>query len=144
MILITNQIIIKGGVMIKKWPILLVLFLSACFHKSNPVAVERPVPDYPVKAYKEGAAGYVKLKYDVNSDGSVSNIMVIESSPPGYFEDAVIGAVKRWRFEKGNQRRGIPLVIRFNPTGDIRPPSGPCIQQSNGQCTLYKEARVSF
>ena len=42
--------------------------------------------------------GYVKVAYDVSVDGSVTNVRVVESDPPGVFDEAAVAAVRTWRF----------------------------------------------
>ena len=43
--------------------------------------------------------GYVKVAYDVNADGTVSNARVVEAVPPGVFDEAALAAVRTWRFK---------------------------------------------
>jgi protein TonB len=53
---------------------------------------------YPVEAKDKKVEGYVRVAYDVSVDGSVTNVRVIESDPPGVFDEAAVAAVRGWRF----------------------------------------------
>ena len=53
---------------------------------------------YPTEAQDQKIEGYVKVAYDVNVDGSVSNAHVVEAVPPGVFDAAALAAVRSWRF----------------------------------------------
>jgi protein TonB len=54
---------------------------------------------YPQKALDMGVEGYVILEFTVTRTGSLQDIVVIESSPPGYFEDAALKAATGFRYE---------------------------------------------
>ena len=63
---------------------------------------ERPIHDVP-PAFPKAAvwvhqAGHVVFQLRVLPDGSVGEITVTESSPPGVFDNAVLDAVRQWRF----------------------------------------------
>lgn len=53
---------------------------------------------YPVEAKDKKVEGFVRVAYDVSVDGSVTNVRVIESDPPGVFDEAAVAAVRGWRF----------------------------------------------
>ena len=65
----------------------------------------RPVvkipPNYPFKAREQGVEGVVQVKILVKEDGSVGEVLIMDARPPDTFEDAVLMAVPRWRFEAG-------------------------------------------
>jgi protein TonB len=62
------------------------------------VAIVRVQPVYPVVAEARGLEGWVLVEFDVNTDGSVTNAFVVESSS-GLFEKAALNAVYRFRFK---------------------------------------------
>ena len=76
-------------------------------------------PKYPSKASRQGITGYVTLRYSVNPSGSVTDIRIIEESPPGFkFGRESIKALEKWRYEPA-EIDGIPvrsdgLQIRFS------------------------------
>lgn len=55
-------------------------------------------PLYPEAARAQGIEGWVRLRYDIASDGRVENLRVLESSPPGVFDAAAMAAVAQWRY----------------------------------------------
>ncbi len=65
----------------------------------------RPVlqtpPPYPHRARQRGVEGNVTVKLLVTAEGVVADVQILEATPEGYFENAVVGAVGRWRFEPG-------------------------------------------
>jgi protein TonB len=66
---------------------------------SEVTALLRVEPDYPRKAAIKGVEGWVKLRFTVLEDGSVTNVIVIDSKPRRVFEKSAIRAIKRWKFK---------------------------------------------
>jgi protein TonB len=58
-------------------------------------------PVYPYKARQDGVEGVVQVKIKVLQDGSVGEVLIVDSRPKDVFDDAVLAAVPRWRFEPG-------------------------------------------
>lgn len=56
---------------------------------------------YPKGAKSKGVTGYVLLSVQVEVDGTIDKIEVIESSPAGVFDDSAITGIKNWRFSPG-------------------------------------------
>jgi TonB family protein len=53
-----------------------------------------------VSAEKSRAtSGFVVVKFDIGDNGRVNNVEVVESSPPGEFDDAALTAVRKWQYE---------------------------------------------
>lgn len=63
------------------------------------VPLTRQPPQYPYKAARRGIEGWVRVEFDITEAGSVDNVTVIESDPPGTFDQAAIRAVYRWKFK---------------------------------------------
>jgi protein TonB len=59
---------------------------------------DRPPIDYPAAAYDAGIEGYVRLRIVIAPDGAVTDATVIKAEPEGWFEEAAIAGVKRWRY----------------------------------------------
>jgi protein TonB len=55
------------------------------------------------------ASGYVVVRFDVGDNGRVSNVEVVESTPPGVFDDAALSAVRKWVYEP-RKENGVPVV----------------------------------
>ena len=53
---------------------------------------------YPAAAKAKGVEGRVVVQYDVTAAGTVANAAVVESEPPGVFDEAALDAVRTWRF----------------------------------------------
>ncbi len=66
-----------------------------------PRAVVKMPPVYPFKAREQGVEGVVQVKILVREDGSVGEVQIMDSRPKDVFDDSVINAVQKWRFEAG-------------------------------------------
>lgn len=55
-------------------------------------------PPYPRNALVQGIEGWVQVEFTIGTEGQVKNPRVVRSAPPGVFEEAALGAVKRFRF----------------------------------------------
>lgn len=58
-------------------------------------------PQYPLQARRRGLSGYVKIEFDVLPDGAVRRLRILESSPPGVFDQAVLTAAESWQYRAG-------------------------------------------
>lgn len=77
-------------------------------------------PPYPLEAVRRGWHGSVVLRIGVGSDGSVLQLVVLESSGYPLLDQTALDAVARWRFEPArHDGRPVPGVvlqrIRFRP-----------------------------
>ena len=61
-----------------------------------PVSTIRP--RYPATALRNNQEGWVSLQYTVNTDGSVSNIEVVNAEPRHVFDSAAVDAIRRAKF----------------------------------------------
>jgi periplasmic protein TonB len=99
--------------------ILIVVALTGCAASSSrpPEILSAGGIVYPVEAKDRKLEGYVRVSYDVAADGSVTNARVVESNPPGVFDEAALAAVRGWHFHPAI-RNGKPiaheLVSRVN------------------------------
>ncbi len=66
-----------------------------------PRAIVRVPPLYPYQAREKSIEGAVQVRMLINPDGSVGQVQVLESRPPGIFEEAVKRTVPQWRFNPG-------------------------------------------
>lgn len=88
-----------------------VLLLAGCAAGNRPMQLASGAGAvYPPNARAAGVEGYVVVRYDVDTEGRVSNVRVVESSPPGVFEESAVQAVSRWRFNPAT-RRGEPQAV---------------------------------
>ena len=56
-------------------------------------------PMYPAKLKSEGVEGLVLVAYDVSAEGTVGNLRIVSSEPPGQFDSAALRAVASWQFK---------------------------------------------
>jgi len=73
-----------------------------------------PTPEYPADARTQQLEGLVIVRIDIAADGSVTKAQVLKGEPP--FTDAVLSAVKRWRFQParaGGQPVATRQIFRF-------------------------------
>ncbi len=77
-------------------------------------------PDYPPRAQSRGIEGWVLIQFTITAAGTVRDAKVIEASPKGYFEDAALKAIARWRYNpkvEGGvavERVGVRVQLTFN------------------------------
>jgi TonB family protein len=67
--------------------------------------------DYPSDALRRNLEGWVELAYQVNPDGKVAAVSVVDSSPAGVFDTAAIRALSRVRY-KPTMQGGKPVAVR--------------------------------
>ena len=53
---------------------------------------------YPPQAKADQIEGKVTVRYDVSAEGVIGNIEIVDSNPPGVFDEAVLAYVRTWRF----------------------------------------------
>jgi TonB family protein len=70
--------------------------------------VKRVAPVAPLSIPKK-TSGYVVVMFSINEKGRVSDISVVESTPPGVFDDAAMSAVRKWIYEP-RKENGIAVV----------------------------------
>jgi TonB family protein len=76
---------------------------------SPPAPAPPPVDVTPAKIIKRvlpvppaGVArktGYVIVRFNINESGRVGNVEVVESTPPGIFDESATAAVRKWTYE---------------------------------------------
>ena len=66
---------------------------------SQLVPLVRINPQYPRNELLAGVEGWVKVRFTVEPDGSVSSPKVIQSKPPRVFDAAALRAIKKWKFK---------------------------------------------
>ncbi|GKS69487.1 outer membrane transport energization protein TonB [Nitrosomonas sp. PY1] len=64
-----------------------------------PKPITRGAFKYPPTAKRNGIKGYVVLSVLVETDGSVNQVQVLESSPSGIFDTAALQGIRSWHFE---------------------------------------------
>lgn len=72
--------------------------LPSVFRDVKPV--KKVKPKYPPEAEAAHIQGRVRVRVDVELDGSVSKVEVLLAEPPGVFDEAVLEAVRQYQFKK--------------------------------------------
>lgn len=88
---------------------------------STPRSVEPPVvpvfhviPEFPDEAAKAGVAeGRVRAQLEIDADGNVSGVRIMEAQPGHVFDRAVTETLARWKFARGKPDRRFEAEIVF-------------------------------
>jgi periplasmic protein TonB len=75
--------------------------------------VSKPPPRYPQRALEADKEGVVRIQIKILPDGSVGDATVISAKPPGYFEQAALAAVKRWRYKASGRNITATVEVEF-------------------------------
>src|SRR5690349_4849581 len=70
--------------------------------------IKRVMPVAPSGVSRK-TTGYVVLSYNIQTNGKVSDIQVVESEPAGVFDDSARDAVRRWTYEP-RKENGVPVA----------------------------------
>jgi len=65
----------------------------------QPEPIKRIHPKYPIKAARQSREGWAKYSFIIEKDGSVSNIVVNETSGSSDITKAGLNAIKQWQYE---------------------------------------------
>jgi TonB family protein len=65
---------------------------------SPPRRVSSVPPAFPIDAALTRREGWVHLKFAIRPDGSVTDVEVVKSDPPGVFDEAAKTALNQWRY----------------------------------------------
>ncbi|KKO45965.1 hypothetical protein WG68_08150 [Arsukibacterium ikkense] len=94
--------------------------------KAGPKPVVLIEPRYPIKAVENRIEGLVQLKFNVEPDGSTSDIVVIQAQPEGVFEKEAVRALQQWRYKPtadAAANKGVQVQLNFaldhDPDSDI-------------------------
>jgi TonB family protein len=79
---------------------------------AGPVTIVEP--EYPTDAAAKGIEGYVQLEFTINTDGSVSDVTVLEAQPEGIFNRSAKKAFRQWHYvPTGSERTGMKIQLDF-------------------------------
>jgi protein TonB len=86
---------------------------------SDLVVLKRVAPEYPRRAAMAGIEGSVTMRFTINSDGSVSDVQVVEAQPRRVFDRAAVAAISDWEFEPF-RREGNAVATEASMSIDFR------------------------
>lgn len=78
---------------------------------SDLTPLARIPPQYPPYATVRGLEGWVDLSFVVTAEGTVRDVVVVDSRPADVFDSAAINAVSRWRYQPVMED-GVPVPVR--------------------------------
>jgi protein TonB len=98
---------------IKFLPAIAALLLAFGAHAS-PKLIKKVAPEFPREAAQKGiSAGTVKAKLNIEADGKVSGVDIVEAEPRRVFDRAVTTALMDWRFEAGGEKQTHEVKLVF-------------------------------
>lgn len=75
-------------------------------------------PKYPLKAFRQQISGYVIAEFDVEVDGTTSNIKIEKAIPSDIFNEEAIRAIQKWKYrpkvEDGIAMKQAGLRVRLD------------------------------
>ena len=92
------------------------LMTSFAAAEDEPKLVKASAPEYPRGAERRELEGYVVVSYNV-TDGKVKDVEVVEATPAGIFDRAVLRALEDWQYEAGATATGMKKRFDFNLGG---------------------------
>jgi TonB family protein len=86
--------------------------------KATPFACKKP-PQFPIAAIRKKIEGWVILEYSLDNEGYPHDMVVLDSSPEGYFEKSAIESMSSCRFKAPadvvpNERLKITLDFKYS------------------------------
>ena len=83
------------------------------------IPIVRIDPQYPREAALEGTEGWVKLEFTINADGTVGDVIVLDSNPRRVFDGNAQRALYKWKF-KPRVVDGKPIARRATQTLEFK------------------------
>ena len=81
-------------------------------------------PMYPHSAEKNHIEGHIVVAMNVDSDGKVDDVWVIEASPVGYFEDYALRAARKFKYQPRIKNGKKVVAANLQYRWDFNLPSG--------------------
>jgi protein TonB len=85
--------------------------LPSVFRDVKPVKKVKPV--YPREAEDQHIQGRVRVRLSVSLEGDVTDVEVLLAEPPGVFDEAVLTAVRQYKFKRDGTRYQADQEIVF-------------------------------
>ncbi|MEI7037539.1 energy transducer TonB [Fulvimonas yonginensis] len=75
---------------------------------TEPVLIKAVQPRYPTLARRSNQEGWVIVSYNIDTEGNVNNVRVVDAQPRHLFDREATDAVERWKFKPAT-RNGVPV-----------------------------------
>ncbi|WP_241164353.1 TonB family protein [Serratia marcescens] len=75
--------------------------------------------EYPKRAQSLNFTGFVDVLYDISIDGKVENVRITDANPRDVFDRSVMQQLGRWKFDKGEAKKNVPLRIVFENNNQL-------------------------
>ena len=70
-------------------------------------------PEFPKAALKDGVQGKVVARLSIDENGNVTEVQIVSSDSPKYFDRPVIAALKLWKFRAEGEKYVAEQEINF-------------------------------
>jgi len=89
------------------------MLLATAAH-ATPKIVKKVPPEFPAEAARQSiSAGSVRAKMNIDPDGKVSGVEILEAEPRKVFDKAVTRALMDWRFEPSGEKQTHEVKLVF-------------------------------
>jgi len=90
----------------------LLVVLSAA--ANAPKVIKKVPPDFPREAAQQSiSTGVVKAKMNIDAEGKVTSVEILEAEPRRMFDKAVNRALMDWRFEASGEKQTHEVKLVF-------------------------------
>ncbi|UXH79287.1 TonB family protein [Roseateles amylovorans] len=81
---------------------------------ATPKIIKKVPPEFPPEAARQSiSAGSVRAKMNIDPDGKVSGVEILEAEPRKVFDKAVTRALMDWKFEASGEKQTHEVKLVF-------------------------------